>query len=236
MFILAPETLWNPGILETRGLPKRIFGRVMPLPRRGIGRGDLARLIFEIQPLRYGLALAPFAVAMLIWPHLALPIAQAPLVMILVLAIVEMRLLRLRPGERTAQVGEDEAARRLDLLAFRARACLRRIAAARGIADGDLRLVIEQSELARIAPLTLVSVQAPRPAPHLLDLDAETRRILEDGLFDADLTEGDLQAVNQRDATFLREVRIEARSVSGHARMAAWIERQGRTALAGATG
>ncbi|TDL79636.1 hypothetical protein E2L08_08505 [Palleronia sediminis] len=234
MFVLTRQTLWNPAVLETRGLPKRILGRVMPIPRRGITAPVLARLIFEVQPLRYGVALAPFAVAMLVWPHLALPIAQAPLAMVLVLGVVEMRLLRLRPDRREAQVDEDEAARRLDRLAFRARALLRGIAARQGIEDGDLRLVIEQSDLVRIAPLTLVSVQTDRPAPRLLDLDDRDRAALFRGLFDAELTERDLHAVNLRQNSFLREVRIGARAVSGHARMAAWIDRKGGPTLAGA--
>jgi hypothetical protein len=52
-------------------------------------------------------------------------------------------------------------------------------------------LVAEQSELARVTPLTLVSVQSAVPEPHVLDLDAEDRAILQDTLFDADLTEAD---------------------------------------------
>lgn len=235
MFVVTRETVWNPGALTTRGVPKRIFRRIMPWPRREIGWRDALRLSFEVQPLRYGGALAPFLVAMLAMPHLALPIAQAPLAMVLVLAVVEMRLLRLQPEQRARQVGEAEAARRLDTLVFRARACLRDIAAARDLREGDLHLVIEQSELARIRPLTLVSVQTETPAPRLLDLSARDRAALKDGLFDAELTEADLQALNQREQTFLRDVRIEARAVSGHARMAAWIEgaRTG-TAVAGA--
>jgi hypothetical protein len=68
---------------------------------------------------------------------LALPVTQAPLAMVLVIAVVEMRVLRLsdRAGERL--LTEDEAARRVDAFTFRARAALRRIAARKGIAEGN---------------------------------------------------------------------------------------------------
>ncbi|SLN52140.1 hypothetical protein ROJ8625_02620 [Roseivivax jejudonensis] len=234
MFVLTRETVLNPAALDTRSLPKKVFGRIMPWPRRGICGRDLARLIFEVQILRYVSALIPFLLAMAIWPHLALPIAQAPLPMVIVLSLVEMRVLRLAPEARKRRVDADEAGRRLDRLAFRARGCLRRIAAAHDLREGDLRLVVEQSELARVPPLTLVSVQSAHPAPHLLDLQADDRAILHAGLFDAELTEAHLLAANQREDTYVREVEIDARSVSGHARMAAWIARTGEPVEAGA--
>ena len=73
-------------------------------------------------------------------------------------------------------------------------------------------------------PLTLVSVQSAVPEPHLLDLDAEDRAILEETLFDEDLTERMLHDVNMREGQPIREVRIEARSVSAHARLAAALK------------
>jgi hypothetical protein len=98
---------------------------------------------------------------------------------------------------------------------------------AAGIAEGELMLVAEQSELARVPPLTLVSVQSAVPEPHVMDLDAEERAILEETLFDAELTERMLHDVNMREGQPIREVRIEARSVSAHARLAAALKDRG---------
>jgi hypothetical protein len=231
MLIVSPETLKNPAVLETRSLPKKIFGRVMIYPK-GASAGLWLRLIVEVQILRYLTALLPFALMPFYFHELALPITQAPIAMVLLIGVVEMRGLRLSPRERKRVVDADEADRRLDLLAFRARACLRRIAARQGLTEGQLRLVVEQSELARIPPLTLVSVQSDHPAPRVLSLDAGDRAVLMEGLFDADLSERDLAAVNQRQEAFIRDIVQEARGVSAHGRLAAALER--RTAAAAA--
>ncbi len=220
MLIITEATIANPGVLETRGLPKRFFGRAMPVPR-GAGPGLWLRLIAEIQFLRYMLVLAPFILVALVRRDLAPGISQAPLVMLIVVGLVELRLLRLTKTARARQATAQEAGRRLDALAFRARACLRGIAARQAIHEGEVRLVIEQSELARLPPLTLVSVQCETPEPRLLALSAEDRALLKAGLFDADLTERDLLAVNHRDGIYLRDIGQEARAVSAHARLAA---------------
>jgi hypothetical protein len=178
-----------------------------------------------MQLLRYLAALIPFVALPLMSRDLAAPVTQAPLAMLVVIGLVEMKVLRLSTAGRRCAVGEDEAARRLDTLAFRARACLRRIAARHDIAEGELRLVIEQSELARIPPLTLVSVQTDTPGPRLLALDSEDRAVLA-GLFDADLTERDLLAVNHREDRYIRDIAQEARAVSAHARLAAYLDKQ----------
>lgn len=225
MLIVTQATIANTGVLETRSLPRRFFGRVMLIPRRA-GPALWLRLLAEVQVLRYLGVLAPFVLIPLIWRDLALPISQAPLVMLIVIAGVELKVLRLSKAARARRVTGDEAARRLDTLAFRARDCLRRIAARQGIAEGELQLVVEQSELARLPPLTLVSVQTDRPAPRLLALDAGDRAVLEAGLFGDGLTERDLLAVNQRDDLYLRAVTQEARGVSAHARLAAALERK----------
>ncbi len=220
MLIITDATIVNRGVLETRSLPKRFFGRAMLIPRRG-GVGLWLRLIAEIQFLRYMLALAPFMLVPLMRRDMALTISQAPLIMLIVIALVELRLLRLTKAARARQATPDQAARRLDTLVFRARACLRGIAARQGIMEGELRLVIEQSELARLPPLTFVSVQTDRPEPRLLSLSGEDRALLQAGLFDRDLTERDLLAVNHRDSLYLRDIGQEARAVSAHARLAA---------------
>jgi hypothetical protein len=223
MFIVAPQTIANAGVLETRSLPKKVFGRVQLVPK-GAGIGLWARLILEIQFLRYIAALLPFIAIPFLSNDLALPVTQAPLAMVLVIAVVEMRVLRLTERARKRLVSEDEAERRIDAFTFRAKAALRRIAARRGIAEGEIMLVAEQSELARVPPLTLVSVQSAVPEPHVLDLDAEDRAILEETLFDTDLTERMFHEANMREEQPIREVRIEARSVSAHARLAAALK------------
>jgi hypothetical protein len=228
MLIVTDATIANARVLETRSLPKKFLGRVQLVPK-GAGLSLWARMIVEIQILRYLGALLPFVVIPLMSRDLALPVTQAPLAMLVVIALVELKVLRLSKAARAGLVDADEAARRLDTLAFRARAALRRIAARQGIAEGQLRLVVEQSELARIAPLTLVSVQTDRPAPRLLPLDAQDRAAL-DGLFDAALTEADLLAVNHRDDRYIRDIAQEARAVSAHARLAAALEKRGATA------
>lgn len=220
MLIITKDTLANPGILDTVSLPRRFLGRVAVLPR-GAGPGAWLRLTAEVQLLRYIAPLLPFVGIALVFRDLALPFTQAPLVMLIAIIIVEMRILRLSPSARARLLPPDEAARRLDALTFRARACLRKIAARRNLSQGRLHLVIEQSELARIPPLTLVSVQTDWPAPQVLHLDAEERALLAGGLFDADLSERDLLAANLQEDRYLRDIAQEARAVSAHARLAA---------------
>lgn len=224
MLIVSDTTIANRAVLETRSLPRKFLGRVQLVPRRG-GLGLWLRLIVEIQLLRYLFALLPFVIMPLVARDTAAPIMQAPLAMVVVIGLVEMKVLRLSKAGRARAVDADEAARRLDALAFRARAVLRRIAARQGIAEGELRLVVEQSELARIAPLTLVSVQTDRPAPRLLSLDEGDRAALAE-LFAEGLSERDLLAVNHREDLYIRDIAQEARAVSAHARLAAALEKR----------
>lgn len=223
MLILTHATMWNPGVLETRSLPKKFLGRVAVIPLRA-GVPTWARLLVEMQLLRFLVTLLPFAVTPMMSRDLAVPVMQAPALMLILVLLVEMKVLRLTAKGRARLVDTDEAARRLDTLAFRARSCLRRIAARHDLQEGTLRLVVEQSELARIPPLTLVSVQGDMPEPHVLRLDAEDREVLQQGLFDAAFTERELLAVNHRDNRYLREITQEARAVSAHARLAARLE------------
>lgn len=222
MFVVTRDTIVGRAPLDMRSLPRKFLGRVLVIPRAGAGWGVIWRLVFEMQMLRYFVALAPFLVAMLVWPHLALPIAQAPLAMILFIALIETKLLTYTPEARKALLPEAEAGRILDTLTFRARGLLPAIAARHGIEAGRLHLVVEQSEIARIAPLTLVSVQAEDP-PRILDL-SQTDRAEIGTLFDAELTEKMLHKVNARDRSYIRDIALEARSVSAHTRMAARIK------------
>jgi hypothetical protein len=85
--------------------------------------------------------------------------------------------------------------------------------------------VVEQSELARLPPLTYVSVQSEGEqagtGPEVLSLDAAERAILHEELFRGDLTEGLLHRIGQSRGESLHEVALDARGVSAHARLAA---------------
>ena len=222
MLVVCKDTLLNPGVLDTRSLPKKFFGRVQVLPRGGSLRLWL-RLIVEMQLVRYFSALAPFVVLPFVSRDLALPITQAPIAMIIVIGVVEMKVLRLSDKARAALMDVPEAERRIDTLRFRARAILRSIAAKRGLDSGALSLVVEQSELARVATLTFVSVQGALPKPLVLDLDAAERALVSD-LFDDAFTERDLHHATQRLAEPIHEVKIEAQGVAAHARLAAALQ------------
>lgn len=223
MLVLSKSTVLNPSILETRSLPRKFFRRVTVFPR-GASVGTWIRIIAENQFLRYMLALTPVLLLLLVWDRAALLVAHAPLPMVALIMLFEMRILRLSKAARERLVSDDVAARRLDLLAFRGRGILRRIAARRGVDEGALHLVIEQSELARISPLTFVTVQSALPKPHILDLHPAEMDAIHDGLFDKDLTEDHLRDVNLAQGVYVRDVQLETRSVSARARLAAWME------------
>lgn len=226
MFIVTKDTLLNPGALDTKGLPKRFLSRVMPWPRARVGWPVIARLVFEMQMLRYTASLIPFVVAMLIWPRAALPLAQAPLAMIIVIALVEGKLLSYSDKAAEALLSDADADRIEDLLRFRAQGCLARIAARRGLDQGALQLVVEQSEMARVRPLTLITVQSDQPKPHVLDLDEGDCAVLRTGLFTDDLTEDALHRLNARSRTYLRSIAFDTGAVSAHARLTAALERR----------
>lgn len=228
MFVVSPTTIWNAAGLETRSAPKILIGRMTVLPRIGGSARLWIRILIESQIFRFSAALSPFVAAIFIWPDLALPIAQAPVAMLIVVGIVEMRVLRVKDDKRAAIVPADEAARALDALRFRGEKALTKIAARRGLRTGELMLVVEQSELARVAPLTFVSVQVGGAAPAVLPLDAEERGILHETLFAEGFTERALHLANLRENRFLRTVTLEARAVSAHARMAALMAEAGR--------
>jgi hypothetical protein len=223
MFIVSPTTICNAQALDTRRVPKRMIGRISLIPRRGASWKVVARLIFEVQVLRYLAALAPFVIAMLLWPHLALPISQAPIPMLLVIALVETKVFNMPKDKREKLISEDDMARALDALRFNARRILTRIAARRDMKAGELLLVVEQSEISRVPPLTLVSVQQAEPEPMVLDLDARDRALIEAELFDDRLTPSVLHHVGLRQRQNLHSVSLDAREISAHARIAALV-------------
>ena len=220
MLIVTHDTLRNPAILKVRQLPRRFFGRVTVWPREGLGPGGFLRIISEFQAMRYLLTLSPLLIVGLLWNVAALPLAQAPVLMIALIWWVEMRLLRVPPKRRAGLIPAAEADRGLDLLRVQARAALTRIAAGRGLRQGELHLVVEQSDLWHLPPLTYVSVQS-EDGPEVLNLSAAERAIIADQLFQPPLTEKLLQRINQSRNVFLHDITLDARGISAHARLAA---------------
>jgi hypothetical protein len=218
----APSRILNPAVLEITAPPRKFLGRGFGIvPRGTVTKAGFWRLVVEFQLLRYLVALTPFPVAMLIWPHLALPISQAPLLMFLLVWLVESRVLAVPKDARPRLIGEVEAARALDAFRVRGAAVLARIAAGRGMTKGELHLAVEQSELARVVPLTVVSVQLAGPPAQVLDLTDAEVRMIEEELFAPGLDERLLQRVNLAQNTFLRSVAFDASAVSAHARLEA---------------
>ncbi len=220
MLILTHQTLRNPGILRVRQLPRKFFGRVTVWPKGRIGLARVLRIVIEFQTVRYVLALLPLVVIGLVWREMALPLAQAPLLMLVVIWWIEMRLLRVPATKRARLIEVAEAERGLDLLRVQARAILTKIAAGREMQAGQLHLVIEQSELGLFAPLTYVSVQSD-DGPEVVSLSKAERQIIENGLFQPPLTERLLHRINASRNVFIRDITLDARSVSAHARLAA---------------
>jgi len=220
MFLVTPTTVLNPGALEARYIPRQFLGRSTLIPRRGVGLAVILRLVFEVEILRYITSLLPFVAAALIWQDKAIAIAQAPLLMFMVIYAVEMRFLRLTPAARDTLLAPGEADRGLDLLRSRAVSILTRIAAGRGLTEGPLHLVVEQSDMFRVAPLTLVSVQS-EDGPHVLRLDPDEEALIRDTLFQPPLTEHALHRITLAQDEQIRDMAFDPRNVSAHARLAA---------------
>ena len=222
LIFAAPGRVVNPAVLDITSPPRRFLGRGFGVvPKGALTDGAFWRLVVEYQLLRYLVVLWPFPVAMAIWPHLALPISQAPLLMFLLIYLVESRVLAVPKDARAALVDEDEAGRIKDRFRVRARRVLTRIAAGRGMQGGELYLVVEQSELARLPPLTIVSVQVAHPRAAVLDLTDAEAATLREVLFPEPGDEADLHRVNLAENDFFRSERLDASGVSAHARLEA---------------
>ncbi|OLS53595.1 hypothetical protein [Rhodovulum sulfidophilum] len=223
LHLVTPSTVTNRAIMRIRKVPRQLIGHGMGLlPPGSFGRAIFWRMATEISFLRYCAALTPFPVAMLLFPEAALPIGQFPAFMFLVVYLVESRVLSVDNAERRHRLmPEEEAERGADIARARGRQILTRIAAQRGLRSGDLHLVIEQSSLARIPPITLVSLQTATPEPQILELDDEERQLIRDTLFDAEFTEDRMHVTSLALGRFLHDVTLDARSVSAHARLEA---------------
>lgn len=224
MLIVTHDTILNRSALEMRALPRKFLGRATLYPA-GAGVGLWLRVLFEIEVWRYVLALSPFVIAALVWQEYALAIAQAPVPMLIVVYFVENRFLRVPKAKRAGLIDKAEAERGLDLLRARGQSILTKISAGRGLAQGRLHLVIEQSDMARLAPLTYVSVQS-EDGPEILRLSVEERALITQTLFQPPLTERDLRRINIAQDQALRDIVLEAARVSAHARMAALMDQR----------
>lgn len=224
-FVVAPDTVWNPGALEFSSAPRKILQRGMLMPRREFRWGLIGRILFESQVLRFLTVLLPFVFAMLIWPELALPISQAPLPMFIAIGFVELRVLRPTKEKRTKLISDADLARTLDTLNFRGRRILTQIAAGRQLETGELYLVVEQSDMAKVPPLTIASVQADSGKKRLVSLNEKERALIRETLFDDDFTEEQLLLANLRESAEIRSVSFDTRGVSAHARLAAMLSK-----------
>ena len=232
ILVLSPETVQNRAALQLRRVPERRLERgFRVMPRGGASTAVFWRILFDQGLTRYVVTLAPFPLAMVIRPDLALAISQAPLLMFAVVYAIESLVLTVpTPTKRRALIDPDEAARWLDVFRLRCREILGRIAAGRRMQDAVLHLVVEQSCLRRVPILTLISVQVeatePGEKPQMLALDAGERAMIVERLFAEGLAEDELHLVNLADNVFLRDVSLEARTISAHARLMALARAQ----------
>lgn len=213
----------NRSLLATKTVPRRVLSLgLFVLPRAAPWNAVFWRAMLEHALARYGIALTPFLLALAIWPQLALPIAQAPLLMFLAIWLFERYVLTIPdPAKRRALIGEDEAGRVLDRLRIAAEAALTRLAAARDLDSGVLHLVVEQSAYARVTPLTLVSVLCETDRVAILDLDRAEREALRTALFPDPGAERALHLANIAEGRQIRQASVEPASISAHARLAA---------------
>ncbi|MGC9417687.1 MAG: hypothetical protein ACP5EN_01830 [Rhodovulum sp.] len=223
LHVVTPSTVSNRSTMKIRKVPRKLIGHGFGiLPPGSLGSSLYWRMIMEVSFLRYLLALSPFPVLILMFPDLALPIGQAPALMFLMVYLVESRVLSVdNPERRRRLMPEEEAEQGADIAKVRGREILTRIAAKRGLKAGELHMVIEQSALARIRPMTFVSVQTDTPEPQVLDLDEEERQMIRDGLFDAEFTEERMHITSLALGRFMHDVTLETKSVSAHARLEA---------------
>lgn len=226
IFVQTPSRVLSRSALKAGRVPRRtVIHGIFAGPRTTIFSPVFWRLLFDFALVRYLLALLPFPIAAIIEPDLALPLTQAPLVMFAIVYAVEAHVLSIStPARRKRLIGEDEAAAALDQLALRGREILTRIAASRRLDGVTMHLVIDQSRLARVPPLSLVSVQVEGGDPEVMELDAAEIAMIGATLFDAErLSERLLHRVNLAQNTFFRAVPLDTATISAHARMSALL-------------
>jgi hypothetical protein len=223
IFVVTPETVVGRRTLDTTYVPRKLLSLgAMVYPRGRWFSRLFWRIVFEKSLTRYVIALIPFPLMMLARPDWALALSQAPLAMFGFVLIIETYVLAVSDRDkRRALASETEIARAMDLMQLRARAVLARVAAARGMTRGELYLMIEQSGLVRVPQLTFVSVQLGGEAPRFLELTEDEREMLAATMFDADLTEEQLQLASLAQNRLEWSVSFDPAAVSAHERLAA---------------
>ncbi|MEM7745714.1 MAG: hypothetical protein AAF409_18595 [Pseudomonadota bacterium] len=228
LLFLTPETLASPSNLTINTVPRRFLtlGRRL-YPRAMFGK-LFWRTVIEAPVARYCIALSIFPIALIFKPEWALPISLAPVPMAMFVMVFESYVLSVpSPTARRALMDPVDADRGTDLLKVRANDVLTKLAAERGADSGTLNLVIEQSDLLKIPPLTYVSVQQEGGKPSFMDLGAAEREMIAEILFDADLTEDKLRMINVFQDTQVRVYTIDPKQISAHARLAAMANSPG---------
>lgn len=219
--LLTPDRLIRPGELKPARVPIRISRVGTGLrPRLSPLGATFWRFMLEKPFPRYMAALTPIVLVMLIWPDISLPVSQAPVPMFMLIFVIETRVLSI-PTEagRKRLIDPDAAGRALDLFQQRGTEILTGFAARAGVQDGPLVLVVEQSRMARVPPLTFVSIQQRHGETAVLTPDAVALSALETELFGGDLPEKLLQRVNLSQNIFLRTVELDPATISAHARL-----------------
>lgn len=228
ILFLTRETVASPRVLDTRTVPKRFLTLGIRIFPRGFTSGLFWRTVFEIPITRFSIALSPFPIALIFKPEWALPISLAPVPMAMLVVVIESSILSVSsPSARRALIPVVEQERGLDLLRVRAGQILTRLGASRPAASGALHLVIEQSELLRVSPLTYVSVQQAGGEPAFQALTAAERRMISDTLFDGQLDEARLRLINVAQGKMIRTFELDPKSISAHSRLAALARTKG---------
>ena len=223
LLIVTPGTVSNARSLKGKTVPRRLLslGRCA-YPRGGPLTGLFWRTVFEKSLPRYVVTLLPFPIAAILRPEWALMLSQAPLPMFGLVLIIETYVLSVSgPDARKRLIDPAEAERGLDLLKIRARDALTKIAVGRAMTLGTLHLVIEQSGLLRVPPLTYASVQTDEAPGGFVELTDTEQDLLAKTLFDEDLDEHRLRRINVMQNTQVRNFDLDVCEISAHARLAA---------------
>ncbi|MEM6637352.1 MAG: hypothetical protein AAF667_15835 [Pseudomonadota bacterium] len=223
IFVVTQATVSNSAALEVVRIPKRMIGRGFgPVPKGWPRSRIFWRKVLEIEFLRIMLALSPFLLILLVRPDWSLGVSQAPLLMIGVVYWFETHVLAIPNKEkRRALIPEAEADAALDMLQQNARKILTVLAAGRQMAAGQIHLVVEQSELARVPPLTVVSVQCAGKPNRMMDLTDTEIALIEETLFSEELPEALLHRVTLSSQKPTRDFPLDMSTISAHARLAA---------------
>ncbi|MEO1494892.1 MAG: hypothetical protein AAFV19_22335 [Pseudomonadota bacterium] len=228
LLFLTRANVASPSALKLTKVPKRFLSLGVRVFPRKMFSALFWRVVFEIPVARYALALSPVPVALVLKPEWALPISLAPVPMALFVILIESYVLNVpSPAARRALISPVEQDRGLDLLKIRAEQVLTRLGAARHPGTGVLHLVIEQSEILRVAPLTYVSIQPDGPEPDFLSLTEDEQTMIAEALFDAAFDEARLRLINAAQNQFVRTYVLDPNSISAHARLAALARSQG---------